>query len=479
MVLRGHRQPGKSTPAESNKAASPTAASNSAGSGFAVATPLRRPTPYVSENDFVDCLYRPHTVTAGLVLLSVLFLFWRWYHLENDLVSSVKLGLAASAWTFIVFGTIHLPDSLMLRPHPAFWRAVLSIAILYLVWNIFLLFQDVKTIQQIAGLYDPSLSRKLPEQSYAEDCRLSTPEDPLKFYHTITDVFLLAHAAGYWAKALVLRDWRLVTAVSIGFELIEVSLQHVLPNFKECWWDHLIADILICNAGGTILGMWTLKLMRAKRYHWVKLSDIRTISGKAGRVLRQLGPRNFDAYQWHVFESPKRLGQVMIVLAAMFLQELNCFTLKNMLNQKPSYHLVVLRLVMWGLFALPGLREFYDYVADPACKRIGTMAWVGTAALAAESMLICKMALEGGYFREPTPAYVGIPWIIAVASFATWALLFYGAPKLRRNFVSRLVLNFFFWLSPAALLALCLMGNVDLRWGRDEFDAFVLKHNLW
>lgn len=28
--------------------------------------------------------------------------------------------------------------------------------------------------------------------------------------------------------------------MSIGFELLEYSLQHQLPNFNECWWDHVI-----------------------------------------------------------------------------------------------------------------------------------------------------------------------------------------------------------------------------------------------
>ena len=27
--------------------------------------------------------------------------------------------------------------------------------------------------------------------------------------------------------------------MSIGFELLEYSLEHQLPNFGECWWDHV------------------------------------------------------------------------------------------------------------------------------------------------------------------------------------------------------------------------------------------------
>jgi phosphatidylserine synthase 2 len=33
--------------------------------------------------------------------------------------------------------------------------------------------------------------------------------------------------------------------MSIGFELLEYSLEHQLPNFGECWWDHVIFFLII------------------------------------------------------------------------------------------------------------------------------------------------------------------------------------------------------------------------------------------
>jgi phosphatidylserine synthase 2 len=27
--------------------------------------------------------------------------------------------------------------------------------------------------------------------------------------------------------------------ISVGFEILEYSLEHQLPNFSECWWDHV------------------------------------------------------------------------------------------------------------------------------------------------------------------------------------------------------------------------------------------------
>lgn len=51
-------------------------------------------------------------------------------------------------------------------------------------------------------------------------------------WDTIQDPFMLAHLIGHFAHALILRDWVLCTVVSVGFEVLECSLQHILPNFQ-------------------------------------------------------------------------------------------------------------------------------------------------------------------------------------------------------------------------------------------------------
>ena len=53
------------------------------------------------------------------------------------------------------------------------------------------------------------------------------------------DVFVVYHTAGWFAKALVLRDYWFCWILSIMFEVMEYSLQHQLNNFAECWWDHV------------------------------------------------------------------------------------------------------------------------------------------------------------------------------------------------------------------------------------------------
>jgi phosphatidylserine synthase 2 len=53
------------------------------------------------------------------------------------------------------------------------------------------------------------------------------------------DEFVTIHFMGWWGKALIVRDYWLLMVMSIGFELLEYSLEHQLPNFNECWWDHV------------------------------------------------------------------------------------------------------------------------------------------------------------------------------------------------------------------------------------------------
>lgn len=50
---------------------------------------------------------------------------------------------------------------------------------------------------------------------------------------------MIAHLLGWFGKAILLRDFYLCWFLSIMFEVLELSLQHLLPNFAECWWDHV------------------------------------------------------------------------------------------------------------------------------------------------------------------------------------------------------------------------------------------------
>lgn len=65
----------------------------------------------------------------------------------------------------------------------------------------------------------------------------------------------------WFFAALILRDSYLLHFWSILDEIIELSVQHILPHFRECWWDHIFLDVLASNTIAIIAGMYFIRLM--------------------------------------------------------------------------------------------------------------------------------------------------------------------------------------------------------------------------
>lgn len=88
----------------------------------------------------------------------------------------MRRGAYATIAGFLVFSMIQFRDGPFIRPHPAFWRIVLGVNLLYELALVFLLFQDLNSARAMMTYLDPNLGRPLPEKSYAENCAL-TPQN--------------------------------------------------------------------------------------------------------------------------------------------------------------------------------------------------------------------------------------------------------------------------------------------------------------
>ena len=473
----------KSTLIAPPSSTAPSAAAAAASSRSHVVGPLSgaaKTQPYLVEDDFADSAYYPRTVMLLMMVCGVItYAAHVMTNSNKDWLFNAKVGAGALSFAFLVFCGVYVPDELFVRPHPAVWRVLVGVNILYVSLITFLIFQDVPTIRGYLAALDPRLAHDLPERSYAEDCRLSTPEDPYKWFHTIFDEFLLAHFLGYFSKTLITRDWRVILMISVLFEVVELSFQHILPNFKECWWDHVIIDILICNAGGMIAGHFFLRYFKLDNFQWAKLKDIPSVAGKLKRVVGQIAPRRIDPYQWQMYSSPFRLSVVVFFVAFNLTQEFNCFTIKSILQMPSSHPLTISRLVIWGLIAVPSTRALYVYVVEEGpmrAKRVPMAAWLAFTTLFFECVWINKMRIEGGYFQEPMPGYVGVPLYTSFCLFGLWAVMHFMLPACRKSFAFRVATNVVFYLIPVCLLALFVMTNVDMKWGQASFMSFVEKY---
>ncbi|CAK9137166.1 unnamed protein product [Ilex paraguariensis] len=257
---------------------------------------------------------------------------------------------------------------ILIRPHPAIWRLVHGMAVIYLVALTFLLFQKRDDARQFMKYLHRDLGVELPERSYGADCRIYVPENPTcrfkNVYETLFDEFVPAHIFGWWGKAIMIRNQPLLWVLSIGFELMELTFRHMLPNFNECWWDSIILDILICNWFGIWAGMHTVRYFDGRTYEWVGISRQPNIIGKVKRTLGQFTPAQWDKDEWHPLLGPWRFIQVLYLCIAFLTVELNTFFLKFCLWIPPRNPLVAYRLVLWWLIAIPTIREYNSYLQD-------------------------------------------------------------------------------------------------------------------
>ncbi|KAH7919004.1 PSS-domain-containing protein [Leucogyrophana mollusca] len=384
-------------------------------------------TPFQEKNDTsIEFFYKPITLTTLSFGLAALAYIAMTQDVLEEGRDKRRVGVYAAVASFLVFSMIQFRDGPFIRPHPAFWRVVLGVNLLYELALVFLLFQDLHSARQMMTLLDPTLNVPLPEKSYAENCELTA--------HNIwnaLDIFCVAHALGWFGKAMILRDYWFCWILSIAFEFAEYSLQHQLPNFAECWWDHWILDVLLCNWLGTYLGIKTCQYLEVKPYEWRGLRQTRGLRSKARRVLSQFSPHDWTAFKWEGTGSFLHYFTVVLLLAVFLAAELNPFYLKSLLWMEPDHPIIILRLAFIFLCALPAVRELYQYINSPRkAKRMGQHVWLLLATVLTELLVITKWSK--GQFEAPLPLHIKWAWSIGGILLVLYPAVRFGVPAVRR-----------------------------------------------
>ena len=118
-----------------------------------------------------------------------------------------------------------MPNGPFIRPHPIVWRLVLATSIVYLLFLVFILFQEKGEVRQWLRFIDPTLGVALPEKSYATNCDLTWDNMSGQM-----DIFIIAHALGWFGKALIIRDYWFCWILSI---MVSDSKKRKSPSFFD------------------------------------------------------------------------------------------------------------------------------------------------------------------------------------------------------------------------------------------------------
>uniref|UniRef100_A0A1B0GJG7 Phosphatidylserine synthase n=1 Tax=Lutzomyia longipalpis TaxID=7200 RepID=A0A1B0GJG7_LUTLO len=177
---------------------------------------------------------------------------------------------------------IAFPNGPFTRPHPAVWRIIFGLSVLYFLGLQFLMFQNYKTIMGIFYWLDPGLKNFHinMDKEYGVNCSDITIE---RIWSHV-DVFALAHFLGWMFKAILIRHMGILWAISIMWEITEIAFAHLLPNFVECWWDALILDVVVCNGVGIWCGLKLCKMLEMREYRWISIKHISSTTGKIKQI---------------------------------------------------------------------------------------------------------------------------------------------------------------------------------------------------
>lgn len=145
-----------------------------------------------------------------------------------------------------------------------------------------------------------------------------------------------------------------------------------------------------------------------RNYHWESIKDIHSTTGKIRRAVLQFTPETFTHVRWldpHC--TYMRFVAVTMLIFVWQLAELNTFFLKHILEIPPPHSLNWIRLLLISVVSAPTIRQFYVFVTDARCKRVGTQCWVFCAITFTEAIICLKFGRE--LFQQTEILYV-ISW---------------------------------------------------------------------
>ncbi|XP_028048547.1 phosphatidylserine synthase 1 isoform X2 [Monomorium pharaonis] len=326
----------------------------------------------------------------------------------TNIEDNLWAGMLCIIFFFLIISVLTFPNGPFTRPHPVVWRIVFGCSVLYLMFLLFLLFQNYETVRKILVWVDPGLASFHidMDKEYGVNCSDITPE---RVWNHL-DVFAVAHFLGWAFKAILIRHYGILWAISVMWEVTEIAFAHLLPNFVECWWDALFLDVLVCNGLGIGVGMKICSILEMREYKWVSIRDIESTTGKLKRAMLQFTPGSWTSVRW-LDPTCTHMRLVALCQLVIFWQvsELNTFFLKHVYEFPPSHPFVVGRLVLIGVIVAPSVRQYYMYVTDSTCSRVGTQCWVYGAIMVTEALLCIR---HGAALFERTQALNILVWLL-------------------------------------------------------------------
>merc|ERR1719482_586528 len=298
----------------------------------------------------------PRQVIAGLVLLAGIHVFAaKELFLDSRPGASFRQTALALLYFLLIYCGLNTKDGVMKNPHPGVWRLLHGWNLWYcMMVAVILVVPRSEGALVMSWLFPEADMAPAKEQTLGNDhlaCEINISNIKRQFF----GIWFFAHVVGWWAKMLMLRDIGTCLVYSTAFEFTELTLQFLVPEFQECWWDSMIMDWLISNLLiGMMAGAATLRVLNMRTFQW-------TPAKKAAKILQFVYPHRWREYQWNPSNDPLTMLLNQFIWIIMGVGEVNSFFLISILHLPREHMFHIARQALLCLTALPAVEEWYEY----------------------------------------------------------------------------------------------------------------------
>lgn len=122
------------------------------------------------------------------------------------------------------------------------------------------------------------------------------------------------------------------------------------------------------------------------------------------RALDKLRPDIFTTYDWAMFDNLQRYSLVIMYIFIVLLVDSMNFFMKFVLWVPAESDILKCRVALWGFTAIAASKEFFEFIDDPNCKRVGPFMWLTIYTVLIELCIWSKFSR--GMFDKPFPTGV-------------------------------------------------------------------------
>jgi len=190
---------------------------------------------------------------------------------------------------------------------------------------------------------------------------------------------------------------------------------------------------------GIILGAMTIKRMGVSRINWIYKKPVpqadNSVCGESSsglwRAISKFQPDLLTTYDWQMLASLKRYAAVWFYIFFSLSVDAMNFFMKIVLWVGAESDLLKARVAIWGLTAIVTSKEFFEYMDDPNCKRVGPFVWLSCYTLAIEYGIWFKFS--HGLTDAPFPWYVKVIGAVYAAVVLVGAVVAWWNEKSSRE----------------------------------------------